>query len=164
MYLVLFFSAPIVFVTQERKHGGRLPIQIPLKNSARLVAGALLLISLVCGLGLIFQVDTVNKFWPWALTPLVAGLIGVLFITHTAAYGWALWDGDWLRVRPMFWQAPITGLLFILLPLLHSNDLRPDAGASLALYYILLGFVVLSTLAIILSYRSAENNLPSHDQ
>ena len=164
MYLVLFFSAPIVFVTQERKHGGRLPIQIPLKNSARLVAGALLLISLVCGLGLIFQVDTVNKFWPWALTPLVAGLIGVLFITHTAAYGWALWDGDWLRVRPMFWQAPITGLLFILLLLLHSNDLRPDAGASLALYYILLGFVVLSTLAIILSYRSVEKNLPSHDQ
>ena len=43
----------------------------------------------------------------------VGGLIGVLFISHTAAYAWALWDGDWLRVRPMFWQAPITGVLLM---------------------------------------------------
>lgn len=164
MYLVLFFAAPYIFVTQEKKHGGRLPIQIPLKTSARLLAGVSLLISLVCGLGLIFQVDVVNQFWPWTLTPLVGGLIGVLFITHTAAYVWALWDGDWLRVRPMFWQAPLTGLLFILLPLLHPNDLRPYAGTALALYYILAGLLVLSNLGIILGYRAAENKLSNHGQ
>ncbi len=162
MYLVLFFTAPVVFVTQERKHGGRLPVQIPLNTPARLLAAVSLLITLIIGLGLIFAVDTVNQYWPWVMPPLVGGLIGVLFITHTAAYAWALWDGDWLRVRPMFWQAPITGLMFILLPLLHSNDLRPDAGAALALYYALLGFVVISNSIIILSYRAAEKNLPSH--
>jgi hypothetical protein len=32
MYLVLFFAAPIVFVSQEKKHGGRLPIQIALNK------------------------------------------------------------------------------------------------------------------------------------
>jgi hypothetical protein len=158
MYLVLFFTAPIVFVTQERKYGGRLPIQVPLNAAARLLASVLMVISLVCGLGLIFRVDMVNNFWPWVLPPLVAGLIGVLFITHTAAYAWALWDGDWLRTRPMYWQAPITGLLFILLPLLHSNDLRPDAGSSLTFYYLLAGFVVMSTSAVILSYQSVEKN------
>jgi hypothetical protein len=163
MYFVLFFAAPIVFVTQERKKGGRLPIQIPLHIPARLLAAVLLLISLVCGLGLIFKVDSVNTIWPWVLPPLVGGLIGVLFITHTAAYAWALWDGDWLRTRPMFWQAPITGLLLILLPLLHPNDLRPDAGKGLVLYYLLLGFVILSTSAVILSYRSAEKNLSNDD-
>ena len=82
----------------------------------------------------------------------------MLFLTHTAAYGWALWDGDWLRVRPMFWQAPATALLFILLPLLHPADLRPDAGFNLTLYYALLGFVVLSSLGIILQYRATEKN------
>ena len=30
MYLILFFSAPYVLVTQEKKQGGRLPIQVPL--------------------------------------------------------------------------------------------------------------------------------------
>ena len=164
MYLVLFFAAPYVFLTHEKKYGGRLPVQIPLNAATRLLVGASLLISLICGLGLLFQVDVVNRFWPWNLPPLVGGLIGVLFITHTAAYAWALWDGDWLRVRPMFWQAPPTGLLFILLPLIHPNDLRPDAGATLALYYSLAGLIVLSNLGIILGYRAAEKRLSSHGQ
>jgi hypothetical protein len=159
MYLILFFSAPVVFITQERKHGGRLPVQIPLNIAARLLAAVSLLISLVLGLGLIFQFETVNEIWPWNLPPLVGGLIGVLFLTHTAAYAWALWDGDWLRGRPMFWQAPITGLLFILLPLAHSNDLRSNPGASLALYYGLAGFMVLAYLAVILAHRAAERRL-----
>ncbi len=162
MYLVLFFAAPYVFVTQERKHGGRLPIQIPLDTSVRLLAGVYMLTSLVCSLGLIFQIDTVNRIWPWTLPPLVGGLIGVLFMTHTAAFAWAIWDGDWLRVRPIFWQAPVTGLLFILLPLLHSADLRPDAGTSLALYYSLAGLIVLTSSGIILGYRAAEKRHLRH--
>lgn len=160
MYLVLFFAAPVVFYMQEKKHGGRLPVQIPLSKAARLLAGILMLISLVCGLGLIFRIDMVNQYWPWTMPPLVGGLIGVLLITHTAAYAWALWDGDWLRVRPMFWQAPLTALLLILLPLLHAADLRPDAGASLSLYYAVLGFILLASTAVILSYRTAEKSVP----
>jgi len=162
MYLVLFFAAPYVFVTQERKSGGRLPVQIPLNTIARLFAGALLLISLICALALLFRVDAVNQVWPWKLPPLVGGLIGVLFITHTAAYAWALWDGDWLRTRPIFWQAAPTALLFMLLPLLHPADLRPDAGNALALYYVLAGLVILSSLGIILGYRTTEKKLLRH--
>jgi hypothetical protein len=162
MYLVLFFSAPYVFFTHEKKDGGRLPAQIPLNNATQLLAVVYLLICLVSGLGLLFRIDLVNQIWPWQLPPLVGGLIGVLFITHTAAFAWALWDGGWLRVRPIFWQAPLTGLLFIFLPLLHPADLRPDAGSSLALYYALAGLVVLSGSLLILSYRAAEKNLPSH--
>lgn len=156
MYFVLFFSSPYIFITHERKFGGKLPIQLPLSFSAQLVLVISFLISLVTSLGLLFNIDLVNQFWPWALPPLVGGLIGVLFITHAAAYAWALWDGDWIRVRPMFWQAPLTGLMFILLPLLHGADLRPDAGASLTVYYALTGFVVLANLGIIFGYRSPE--------
>lgn len=164
MYLVLFFAAPYVFITHEKKEGGRLPVQIPLNTPTRLLAGLFLLASLVCGLGLIFQIDTVNQVWPWTLPPLVGGLIGVLFMTHCAAYGWALWDGDWLRVRPIFWQAVPTALLFLLLPLLHPVDLRPDAGSALTFYYVLTAFVALAGLGIILSYRAAEQQFSGDTQ
>jgi len=163
MYLVLFFGAPYVFLTHEKKYGGKLPVQVPLNISARLVSGISMIISLVSGLGLIFKVEVVNQFWPWKLPPLVGGLIGVLFITHAAAYAWARWDGDWLRVRPMFWQAPPTGLLFILLPLIHPTNLRPDAGSALALYYTLAGFAVLTNLAIIWGYRTIEKEFSNED-
>jgi len=162
MYLVLCVAAPYVLVTEEKKHGGRLPIEVSLNGATRLLAGVLALISLICALGLYFRIDTVNQVWPWKLPPLVGGLIGVLFTTHAAAYAWALWDGDWLRIRPIFWQAPATGLLFILLPLLHPGDLRPYAGNALTLYYAVAGLVVLSSLGIILRYRFTEREMSSH--
>ena len=162
MYLVLFFAAPYVFVTQEKKSGGKLPVQIPLNTATKFVSAIFMLISLICGLGLLFQIDTVNQIWPWTMPPLVGGLIGVLFMTHTVAYAWALWDGDWLRVRPIFWQAPLTGLLFIFLPLFHSSDLRPDSGTALITYYAMFGLTVLASLGIILNYRAIESHLPSH--
>jgi hypothetical protein len=93
------------------------------------------------------------------VTPLVGGLFGVLFITHAAAYAWGLWDGDWLRVRSMFWQAPPTGILLMLLPLIHSADLRPDAGSAMALYQVLAAYAVLASVGIIMRYRTAERML-----
>ena len=162
MYLILFFAAPYVFITQERKSGGRLPVQIPLNLFARLYAGFLLIVSLIAALALLFNIDAVNQVWPWKLPPLVGGLIGVLFSTHAAAYAWALWDGDWLRTRPMFWQAPITALLFLLLPLLHSGDLRPDAGNVMGLYYTLGSLIMLAGLGIVLSYRLADTTPTSN--
>jgi hypothetical protein len=164
MYLALCVAAPYVLVKEERKQGGRLPVEIPLNTATRLLAGVLALISLICALGLYFGLDTVNQVGPWKLPPLVGGLIGVLFTTHAAAYAWALWDGDWLRIRPIFWQAPPTALLFILLPLVHPGDLRPYLGNAMTLYYVAAGLAVLSSLAIILSYRSAERALSSHAQ
>ena len=162
MYLVLFFAAPYVFWSQEKSHGGRLPIQVPLSNPARLLGGTLLLISAACGLALLFRVEFVNQFWPWTLPPLVGGLIGVLLISHTAAFAWALWDGDWLRVRPIYWQAPPTGILLMLLLLVHPTDLRPEAGTAVALVYIVAGLIAVLSLGVILSYRHAEQNLASH--
>ena len=162
MYLVLFFVAPYVFITQERKSGGKLPVQIPLNLGTRLFTILFILICLICSFGLLFQIETVNQVWPWTMPPLVGGLIGVLFTTHTAAYAWALWDGDWVRVRPMFWQAPITSLLFILLPLLHPTDLRVDVGSDLTLYYATASFIALTALAIIFTYRSPEKKLAYH--
>jgi hypothetical protein len=158
MYLILFFAAPYIFWTHEKKHGGKLPVYLPLNLGARATLVASLFASLVCGLGLIFNIELVNQYWPWTLPPLVGGLIGVLFTTHTFAYAWAIWDGDWLRVRPIFWQAIPTGVMFILLPLLHPADLHADAGTAAIIYYALAGFAVLANSAVVLSYRTLEKS------
>ncbi len=166
MYLILFFAAPYVFLNQEKEHGGRLPVQVPLRRATRLLTGFLAIISLAGSLALVFNVETVNRLLPWTLPPLVGGLIGVLFFTHTAAYTWALWDGDWLRVRPMVWQIPVTAFLFLLLPLLHTGDLRPGTGSALATYAVLAGLVALAGVGVILGQRSALANPVSvpHDE
>lgn len=156
MYLILFFTAPIVFFTQERRSGGKLPVRMPLSFGGQITALISLFISLFSGINLIFNLELANQIWPWTLPPLVAGLIGVLLVTHAAAYYWVLWDGDWLRVRSMFWQAPITAFLFLLLPLVHPGDLRPDAGPSLILYYSLTGLAILANGWIIAKNRNIE--------
>lgn len=162
MYFVLFFAAPYVFVTHERKYGGKLPVALPLTTAARLLVMVSLTISLICGLALIFSVDAVNEALPWTLPPLVGALIGVLFITHATAYTWALWDGDWFRVRPIYWQAPPTALLLFLLPIVHASDLREGSGASLAWYLALAAVMALLFVGVILSYRTAERGFAGH--
>jgi hypothetical protein len=153
MYLALFFVAPYILISFEIKRGGQLPVEVRLHRPARWLAWAFMLLGLLCGLGLIFYLEGIQQLWPWQLPPLVAGLIGVLCLTHAAAFAWALWDGDWLRVQPIFWQAPLTGLLFILLPFLHQNDLQTGTGNQLALYLGMAGLIVVSSSIIILSYR-----------
>jgi len=156
MYLILFFFAPYVFVTHERAYGGRLDVQLPLTWLTRSLTIIFLIVSLVSAIGLLFRIDVVNQLLAWNLPPLVGGLIGVLFTTHTAAYAWALWDGDWLRVRPIYWQLPPTGLLLILLPLIHIDDLKPDSSIALMIYCTVIGLLVAASLIIILSYRESE--------
>lgn len=161
MYLILFFTAPVVFVMQERQHGGRLPVACPLSSGARLVAALALVVSLVGGLALLLRIDLVNQVWPWTLPPLVGGLIGVLFVTHAAAYAWSLWDGDWVRVRPMFWQGPPTALLFLLLPLLHPADRHIDPAPPLGWYLGAAAFFMVAHTAVILQARRAAAS-PAH--
>ena len=152
MYFILFFAAPVVFVVQEYKHGGRLPALLPLGCGGQVVTALFMLASLVVGLGFIFGIDLVNAVWPWTVPPLVGGLIGILFLTHAAAYGWSIWDGDWHRIRPIYWQAPITALLFMLLPPVHWYNLRAQPWLYLLLYYILFGGVFLISSVVIIRY------------
>ncbi len=128
MYLILFAAAPVIFFWQERAHGGRLTVQVPLSPIARGTAIFGLLVSTATGLGLFIDPTIVNNFWPWGLTPLVGRILAVWFSTLALAYAWALWDGDWVRTRPIFWQAIPSGLILALLPLLHSEDMGKSRG------------------------------------
>jgi hypothetical protein len=134
MYILLVAFAPAVLVLEEREHGGRLPVDAPLKPATR-AAGA---IACACtgalGVALLIDPIGVGHIWLWPLTSLVGRILGVWFTSLALAYGWALRDGDWLRVRPIFWQGIPIGILFALVPLFHAGDVRPDPGARLLLY------------------------------
>lgn len=133
MYVALVIVAPIVLVTQERRHGGRLPIEVPLRPVTRIVGVASVLAFGALGLWLIIGGDAVSDAWPWDLTPLVARLLGVWMTSLAVTFAWALWDGDWIRTRPIFWQGVPVGLLAILVPLVHWGDVE-RTGLPLVLY------------------------------
>jgi hypothetical protein len=156
MYLILFFAAPIVFIAQERAHGGKLPILAPLSPLARTYVACAAVATGVTGIGLLIRPDVINRLWPWTLTPLVSRILGVWFSTLALAHGWAVWDGDWQRTRIIFWQAIPTGILTALVPIIHHDDLRGDRG-PLALYLILaLGASAMALLVTVTSARQEE--------
>ena len=160
MYLILFIAAPIVFIAQERAHGGKLPVQTPLTPIARANATLAAIATGVTGIGLLIGPNVINHLWPWTLTPLVSRILGVWFCTLAFAHVWALWDGDWQRTRIISWQAIPTGILVALVPIVHHSDLRSDRS-SLVLYLVLaLGASAIALLVTVTSARR-ESRLPT---
>jgi hypothetical protein len=136
-YFVLVFTAPWILVREERRHGGRLRVELPLSRLQR-GTGALAAAALaVAGIALLIDPVRVSDVWPWDIAPLTGRLLGVWLCSGAVAYAWALWDGDWRRARPLYLAAPVTGLLFALIPLLHPGDVRPDAAGELLVFYAL---------------------------
>jgi hypothetical protein len=136
-YGVLILTAPWVLVWQERLHGGRLPVELPmsvLQRATGAVAGAAM-----GGVSLALLIDPVgfSDLWPWDIAPLTGRLVGVWLGAFAIAYAWAVWDGDWGRARPLYLAAPITALLLALVPPTHTGDVRASAGGELAVYYAL---------------------------
>lgn len=155
MYLILFVAAPVMVFRFERKEGGRLPVTYPLSIYSRGLGIVSAIGCALMGLGLIFALPTVNTAFPWVLTPLVGAIVGVWFCSLGLTYGWAVWDGDWLRVRPIFYQAVPTAALIFLLPFLHQADLRADLSFQLNLYNgIALAVVILNALSILMQTRA----------
>ncbi len=134
-YAVLVATAPAVVVWQERRHGGRLPVELPmtrLQRAAGTAAGAAMA---AAALALLASPARFSDVWPWDVAPLTGRLLGVWLGAFAVAYAWALWDGDWRRARPLYLAAPATGALLALVPALHQGDLRAGAGGELAVYY-----------------------------
>jgi len=134
MYVILFVTSPYVLWQQQRRRDFVPSRASPLPSTARVVAALELGVAGLLGVALFVSPPAVSMLWPWNLTPLVGRMLGVWFTSLAAAYGWALWDGDWRRTWPIFWQAIPTGLLLAMLPLFHSGDIRVGAQGSVALY------------------------------
>ena len=59
MYFVLFFTAPCVFYTHEKKYGGKLPVNLPLSLFSRLLLVISAVISAILGAGLLFNIELI---------------------------------------------------------------------------------------------------------
>jgi hypothetical protein len=136
-YGVLVLTAPAILVLQERRHGGRLPVETPLTRLQRATGAAAATGMGAASLVLLVSPARFSDVWPWDVAPLTGRLIGVWLGAFAVAYAWALWDGDWGRARPLYLTAPLTGLLLALVPLGHSGDVRPSAAEELVVYYAL---------------------------
>jgi hypothetical protein len=133
-YAVLVVTAPAVLVWQERLHGGRLAVEVPLTRLQRATGAVAAAAMIVAGLAALLAIDVFNDAWPWEVAPLTGRLLGVWLCAFAVAWAWALWDGDGDRTRPLYVAAPITGFLLAVVPITHTGDLRPDAGARLVVY------------------------------
>jgi hypothetical protein len=154
-YAVLVLTAPAVFVWQERLHGGRLPVELPLSGLAR-ATGAVAAAGMgAASVALLIDPPRFSDVWPWDVTPLTGRIMGVWLGAFAISYAYALWDGDWRRVRPLYLAAPITGLLLALVPLGHTGDVRPSAAGELAVYYALALAVAAPGLALLERSRVA---------
>jgi hypothetical protein len=151
MYLALVIVAPLVFVWQERQCGGQLPIERALLPTTRIITVASSVVAGVVGLSLFVSPGAVSLFWPWDLTPLVGRILAVWFTSVAITFAWGVWDGDWVRTRPIFWQMIPTGALLALVPLLHVEDLRPAADSQLLLYGLLACGMVAGGILVLLS-------------
>ena len=139
MYSILFVSVPLVFALNERAEGGRLSVETPFAAAARAGVAALGALLLVAGIGLLFELSYATRLWPFALTPLVARILGVWLGCLGLAHLWAAWDGDRLRARALLLSVPPTGALLALVPLLHRDDLRADPTGALVAYLLVAG-------------------------
>jgi len=138
-YFFLFFLTPFVFFREERAHGGRLPVDMPLPRAPAVLA---CLACLAAGIAMFVGPPHVNDVWPWAMTPLVARIIGVWLTALGLAFAWAVWDGDAVRARPILWQALPTAVLLGIVPLVHRGDVTGGAAHWILFAALLAGLVV----------------------
>jgi len=141
-YGILFVAAPLAFLIEERRGGGRIRPESPLSPAARLGTALVAAALLVYGSSLLFELSLVSSLWPFAITPLVSRILGVWLASLGIAHAFAAWDGDRLRALPLLVASPVTGVLLALVPLIHRDDVRPGATTSVALYLGLCGALV----------------------
>jgi hypothetical protein len=147
MYSILFVLAPATFVLNERVSGGRLPAEDPFGTVTRGAVAALSALLIAAGIGLLFELSYAVRLWPFAITPLVARILGVWLGSLGLAHAWAAWDADRMRARALLLSMPPIGALLALVPLLHRGDLRDGPTGALVAYLLLAGAMALVPLA-----------------
>lgn len=152
-YALLFVVTPLVLLRQERQHGGRLPIAVPLAGAARALGGLTGVVAGAIAVALFVDPAGMSDVWPWNVAPLVGRVLAVWLLSLAAAYGWVLWDGDWVRGRAIYLTAPVTGVGLSIVLIVDSGDVH----GPLILYLALAALLVANAAAVISHGRSARS-------
>jgi hypothetical protein len=130
-YLVLVAAAPAVAVVAERRFAAG-PVQAPVSPAVVAVWAACAAALLTMGALLLLRSRLAeDAFWPFALAPLSARIIGVWLLSLGLAWAVAALQRDAVAARPLAVACIPSGLLLALVPGLHTADAH---DRHLALY------------------------------
>lgn len=137
-WLVVYVALPpavaIVAVAHERRAGRRAwqvvePLALATCVSFAIVAASLA----VLGIWLMVAPHALAERWPWKLPPLPASIVGTWLLTLATAFGWAVVERDWARVRIIILPIGLT-LVLNLIVLVRFADTLTGSTASIAIY------------------------------
>lgn len=105
-WILIYVTVPPLMVAclvaQRRMPGADPPRVAPLPTWFRVVFGFHALVMVVVGaLMFLWPVATGDALWPWELTPLTGRAIAAWLLGLGFGGLGALWENDWLRLRPM---------------------------------------------------------------
>jgi hypothetical protein len=103
-WLAVYAALPplaLAAVVRQERAGGRSEYGTePARTAIRLGVGASGLTVALCGLSLLLDLQALVTLWPWPLTRLTAGVVGVWLLTYGIGFLWfALRDPSWQRIR-----------------------------------------------------------------
>jgi hypothetical protein len=133
VYVLLPPLALAAFVRQERAGGRGEYDAVPARSATRFVLAALGAAGGVYAIGLLLDVSALASRWPWPLTRLTAGVVGVWLLTYGLGFLWfALREQSWQRMRIGAIGLVVTIALHLVSAVRLWDDL--DGGAAAAVY------------------------------
>jgi hypothetical protein len=112
LWVIIYFVVPpwmtLLLVAQRRAPGVDPPVAQPIGRGLAGALAAQAIMLTVVGVGLVVAPTRFDQLWPWALTPLVARVIGAWCVALGFAAALALWERDLSRLR----GAAITYVVF----------------------------------------------------
>ncbi len=136
-WLAVYVTLPplvlAAIVRQERAGGRREYDAEPARSATRSVLAAAGVILGVYGAALLLDVSALASRWPWPLTRLTAGLVGVWLLVYAVGFLWfALRERSWERMRIGAIGLVVTILLHVVSAVRLWDDL--DGGTAAAVY------------------------------
>jgi hypothetical protein len=144
LWLVVYVVVPpwmtLLLLAQRRASGADPPIAKPIGRGLATALAAQAVVLTIVGVGLVVSPTRVDQLWPWALTPLVARVIGAWCVALGFAAGLALWERDLSRLHAAAITYVVFGLLQAGAIARYHGDVEWD-GPSIIVYLAMLAVI-----------------------
>lgn len=122
LYFTLPFVIPVIWYRNHKvNRGNTQTAEKRFSHSLRLATGAVGVVLLAAGAGLMLFPQMIIPFWPWTLTPLTARVMAAKFILPGLVGLGVATDGRWSSASILFQSQVLTILLFFM-AIVRAND------------------------------------------
>ena len=149
-WLAVYVTLPplvLAAVVRQERAGGRGEYDAePARSAIRLGLGAAGVLVGAYGIGLLLDWNALAFRWPWPLTRLTAGLVGVWLVIYAVGFLWfALRERSWQRMRIGAIGLVVTILLHVVSAARLWDDL--DGGTAAGVYLAVLAALLVTIAA-----------------